>query len=469
MKLIKKIFAIAAIVVFAISSTASETSKTFSAKYVFLFIGDGFSLPQRAAGDWYLKAQGKSPMCVNNFTYKIPTNTSSANSIVTDSAASGTAIACGTLTKNGCLGLDSNGNRLESVAELAHKKGMKVGLISTTPITHATPAAFYAHRKSRSNGYGIGLDMVACQFDFLGAGGVQNNDEKNNPDYCGDIYEKLIAAKYNLVRDRKSFENLKAGDSKIVVAIEKGYMPFLIDAKADAVRITDMVAKSIELLDNPNGFFIMCEGGRIDSACHMNDLATAMKETEEFNNVILQALEFAKKYPNETLIVVTGDHETGGLTLGHPLAKNSIFAKNLLKQKMSRDSFKAELIKLLQQDKLTFDSANELAEEVFGIKLTKAQKEELKPLFEKTSPKKLDISTLIGTDISFKPDYTKKICHFAANFSGFNWGTTGHTALPVITYAVGADADLFLDVQANSDIANKLKQIVAARKAASQN
>lgn len=134
-------------------------------KYVFLFIGDGMSFPQRMMAQEYLQKTENRPLAINTLPFQAVTTTRSADSFITDSSASATAIACGTKTNNHMVGVAPDGSRLESVAEVAKQSGRKVGIITTVTINHATPAGFYAHNNSRSNYYQIGLDLVNSDFD----------------------------------------------------------------------------------------------------------------------------------------------------------------------------------------------------------------------------------------------------------------------------------------------------------------
>ena len=142
-------------------------------KYIILFIGDGMSTPQRMMAEEFSRKTGKGELVINHFPFHASTRTVSTSSLVTDSAAAGTAIACGTKTANGRIGVAPDGRtRFESVAELAKKKNYKVGIVTTVTINHATPASFYGHRISRSQYYELGLDLVNSNFDYFAGGGV---------------------------------------------------------------------------------------------------------------------------------------------------------------------------------------------------------------------------------------------------------------------------------------------------------
>ena len=193
--------------------------KVAKPKYVFLFIGDGMSIPQRMVTEQFSKLTRGKGLAINNLQCQGVTTTSSADSFITDSAASGTAIACGEKTNNGRIGMDAEGTRrLESSAEVAKAAGKKVGMVTSVTINHATPASFYAHNVSRVNYYQIGLDLIASGFDYFGGGGVAHNNKTDDPMYKGDIYDLAAEAGYIVARNRAEFEAITPGAGKKVLA-----------------------------------------------------------------------------------------------------------------------------------------------------------------------------------------------------------------------------------------------------------
>ena len=246
------------------------------AKYVFLFIGDGMSLPQRMIAQNYLKSLGGDDLLINSLPVQSITFTKSADSLITDSAASATAIACGEKTKNHYIGVDSNGNPLTSTAYVAKKSGRKVGIVTSVTLTHATPAAFYAHNSNRGNEYEIALDLVNSSFDYFAGGGIAQHDNKNAKSFKGDIYSLAKNSGYSVFVGEKEFSEI-SGQKKVIAVENKAWaMPYFIDKK-DGLRLADFTRKGIELLDNPKGFFMMVEGGKIDWMCHANDVVPRHK------------------------------------------------------------------------------------------------------------------------------------------------------------------------------------------------
>ena len=356
MKNIKKLL-LALLIVATATFTAFAEMKPV--KYVFLFIGDGMSIPQRMMAERYMQLSGQGGLAINAMKNQAITYTNSASSFITDSAASGTAIACGEKTRNGTIGLNAKGEKIESIAYVAQKAGKKVGIITSVTINHATPASFYGHNQSRSNYYNLGLDMIESGFDYFAGGGVNKNDDKKNKEYKGDIYDLAKKAGYKVFVeiDNDDFKKLNSKSGKIMAFGSKEDIPYAIDADDDDLILADYVRKGIEVLDNPNGFFIMAEGGKIDWMCHANDAATVIKEVIDFDKAVKVALEFAKKHPDETLIVITGDHETGGLTLGFAGTGYTSYIDRLSLQKCSINVFVkkiSEMRKELRRQKIVF-------------------------------------------------------------------------------------------------------------------
>lgn len=444
---------------FAVSATALAAQAAKPVKYVFLFIGDGMSIPQRMTAEELARINTGKGLAINSMPHQALTTTRSANSFITDSAASGTAIACGSKTNNGMIGMDPKGGRLKSVAEVARDSGRKVGILTSVTLNHATPAAFYGHNRSRGNYYDLGLDLVESGFDFFGGGGIAECDNKKAKSYKGDIYEIAEGRGYAVVRkDMKALAALKPGCGKVIATGADGALMYNLDAP-DSPRIADFTKKAIELLDNEKGFFIMVEGGKIDWMCHANDAATVMAEVADFDNAVKVALEFARKNPRDTLVVVTGDHETGGLTMGFAGTAYNSHIDRLNAQKRSREAFNSASKKLVGGGKdIEFEDVIPLLSESFGfafdedsespLALSEAERGELEKAFGR-----------------WKKDVSKGALSLAAakilnNKAGLAWTSDAHTALPVETSAQGSGAEVFSGTIDNTDIAKILKELV---------
>ncbi len=447
-------------------------------KYVFVFIGDGMSTSQRMATEEYARATGYGPLAMNALPYYSYTRTSSANAIVTDSAASATAIACGEKTKNATLGLAPDGSRLESVAEVAKKKGMKVGIMTTVPIVHATPAGFYAHRKSRNDSYGIALDLLASKFDFFAGGAVYDkHDDKKHKEYRGNVYELAVKDGYAVAKDKASFAALKPGCGKAWGVFAKYGQPFAIDDDGVYPTLSEIVAKAVELLDGPQGFFIMAEGGKIDYCAHGNDAGTLVREVIAMDQAVKVALAFREKHPDETLVITTGDHETGAMALGCAAAGYDFRAALLAKQKCSAEVFSRRIAQAIEKNPdLAFEELQAIVEENYGLIFDKAKADtDEKKKLRLTSGEIKELQAAFENDVAFvKARKQETIRHdvkrrrvFAATCTrilashvGISWGTHSHTVFPTLTTAQGCGAENFTGLIENTDISRRIKALI---------
>lgn len=319
---------IAAILTIALVSTASEydaqakKKNDDKAKYIFLFIGDGMGMGQVNLTDSYLSYKAGQPggqyLSFSNFPYLALCSTYSANRNITDSAAGGTAIACGAKTNNEHIGVGPDGKNLESIAYTLKSEGYNVGIMTTVPVNHATPAAFYGHNSSRYGYYDISREIVSSGFEFFGGSGFYNYKGAKGDQPAVDIY--IEENGYDVCYGQKEFE-ARDKDKGIVFIQESGRETnpenYVSDgAEGCDVKIAQMLEMGLEVLGEKEPFFIMCEGGNIDWAAHDNKTMTTVMEILDFDKAIQRALEFYNEHPDETLIVVTADHETGGVSIG---------------------------------------------------------------------------------------------------------------------------------------------------------
>ncbi len=454
----KKILLGLALVLFALSSRAGAAKPTF----FFLFIGDGLSYPQRmAAHEFSLRERGE-PLAINAMPVHATTRTCSASSLVTDSAAAATALACGTKTRNGVLGLDAEGRRLESVAEKAHKAGKGVGLVTTAPINHATPAGFFGHRMSRHEGYALGLDLLASGFDYFAGGGLSGHNDKASPLYRGDIYDLARKAGYALVReDRAAFDALCPGTNKVWVVATRREMPYAIDAEdwRGVPTLAELTAKGIERLGaNPKGFFMMVEGGKIDWAGHANDAATNVREVLAFDEAVRVALDFQKTHP-DTLVVVTGDHETGGMTLGCAATGYAFYVERLASQKCSADG----LMRIVRDERPSdFAALKPLLASCVG--LSDLSPEETRVLDEAfrhdLDAMRKGLKENEAYDAEKITRLPREVKALVSRRCGVGWTSPSHTALPVLTTSQGPGSERFTGLIDNTAIGTGLKDLL---------
>ena len=447
-------------------------------KYVFVFIGDGMSTPQRMVTEDFARKTGLGDLAMNHLPYQANTRTKSADSVITDSAAAATAIACGCKTRNCMLGVDPSTNRVDSVAEVAKRSGMKVGIITTVTIVHATPAGFYSHVPSRGAVYRIALDLVASGFDYFAGGGVYDKfDDKSAPDYRGNVFDIARQAGYEVViDDRAAWAALKPGSKSWSVFGSHG-MQFAIDADGSQPTLAELVAKGVEVLDNPKGFFIMCEGGKVDYACHANDAATNLRDIIALDDAVKVALAFQERHPDETLVVTTGDHETGGLSMGFAGIGGRFRVELLAKQCVSVESFSSQFKKLARDrgGNVTFDEMKPALREKFGLmfpedpgdpkdnlRMTKGEVDGLRKAFEKDIKSICDcIRDTTAHDVARRYVFGQAAKNVLNAHAGVGWSSGSHTALPTFTTAKGPGADILVGMEENVDLGARLKRLLA--------
>ena len=438
------------------------------AKYVFYFIGDGMGLNQVNTTEMYLGEKqgriGTEPLCFASFPVAGMATTFSASNSITDSSAGGTALATGVKTYNGAIGVDANKERVMSVAERAKRAGKKVGVTTSVSIDHATPAAFYGHQPDRSMYYEIALQLPEAGFDFYAGSGflkpARTFDKKDAP----SIYPIFEQAGYTIARGLDEYKAKADGAGKMVLMQKEGAnsssLPYAIDRREGDLTLAQITESAIDFLsrDNKKGFFLMVEGGKIDWACHSNAPATMVKEVIDMDNAVRVAYEFYKKHPKETLIVITADHETGGLALGN--SNYTLNLKSLDCQKQSVDLLSRALTDLRKSkgNKATWEDVKALLIERMGFwgELTPTWEQEkmLRDEFE---------SSFVRNKVVFEESLYSKTEPLAAvakkvlsQMSKLGWTTGSHSAEYVPVFAVGAGSKLFMGKMDNTDIPKRI-------------
>jgi alkaline phosphatase len=291
------LFAVAiAAVVSGCKSNAEE------AKKIIFLIGDGMGL-QEVFASYTVNGGDLAIMTVSHVGLQ---KTQSANKYITDSAASGTAMACGEKTNNGVIGLDTAMHELESILKFAEKQSMATGLVSSSSITHATPASFIANDESRNNYEAIAADFLKTDIDVFIGGGLDHFSKREDG---RDLTKDLETNGYTVTSTVEQFIAHKSG--KLAAFTAPVHNPNVLNGRGDMLPLA--TKKAIELLDqNEKGFFLMIEGSQIDWGGHANDQEYVITETLDFDKAVKIALDFAKA-DGETLVVITADHETGGM------------------------------------------------------------------------------------------------------------------------------------------------------------
>ena len=426
------------------------------AKYVFYFIGDGMGVNQVNGTETYLAALegriGTVPLCFSSFPNVGLVTTYSATNGVTDSAASGTALSCGKKTKNQVLGLLKDlKTEVNSVATWAQAAGAAVGISTSVSIDHATPAAFYAHVPYRKMYYEIGKQLTQSNFDFFAGSDFKKPFEKQDTE--GTLYEQSEKAGYTIARGYSDFTQKRNAKKMILLQTEeasekeRACIPYAINRQEGDLSLSQITTAGIDFLmdKKKKGFFFMIEGGKIDWACHANDAGTAFREVIDMDEAVKIAYEFYKKHPKETLIVITADHETGGLSLGRgPYELNT---QLLQYQKMSTDVYSLHLDSLCHMagNHLSWEMLKNDLREHWGfwdkIELSEEQTQLLKvaALSVLTHSEGVKIKNLYGS-ASGLADAARAVMSEVALIG---WQSRGHSNGYVPVFAIGAGAEQF--------------------------
>lgn len=484
----------------AIASLNAETKITAPAtgkgtpKYVFVFIGDGMSYPQIQSAAYYTgkdaagivdvvkksENPSDSPEMKALSFYQFPVagsaSTYDATSFAPDSASTATSIFTGYKTHSSSINVDITKKiKYRTIAEqLRDQKKYKIGVISTVNLNHATPAATYAHQASRKSNYPIGQELVSSNFEYFAGGALMDPQDKNKDKTS--IYDLAKNAGYKVCFDQKSAAALKNGDKALVIAetlADSDSMSYDNDRKEGEWALRDYVRKGIEVLDNKTGFFMMVEGGKVDWACHANDARSSIADTLALSEAVEEAISFYNKHPKETLILVTADHETGGLTIGYAGTDYNLFFRTLDSQKISYAKFDSDYVSGYKKNGTSFEAVMKDVEKLFGLKmpgadgrnkngglvLTDYELSRIKTAYEKTIKNDNNRSQMEYDIYGTYEPLTITITHILNAKSGLGWTSNSHTGLPVPVFALGAGQEEFKGFYDNTEIYKKLAKL----------
>ncbi len=434
------------------------------AKYIFYFIGDGMGTNQVLASEMYLAELegriGRKQLLLTQFPYSGQVTTFSASNGITDSAAAGTCLATGTKTNNGTLGLSPQKDTLRTIAEILQQQDYGIGIMTTVAIDHATPAAFYAKVPDRDQYYEIGTQLAYTNFDFFGGAGfhqpVKQHDKKapNLYDLCeeqgytfahgyADAQNKMNANKLILTQTTDGIDRTK----------QAGSLPYAIDRQEDALTLRQIVSTAIPYLSQKHDrFFMMVEGGMIDYACHGQDGATAIGETLDMDAALEEAYRFYLDHPDETLIIVTADHETGGLAMGN--GGYVLNLQTLQNQHCSAWILSDLLSALFKDDTPTWDEVKNLLAKQLGfytsVELTSEEDALLHNLYNRAiAHKDGKVKTLYKT----MDELGNTAIALLNKKAHLGWTSYDHTGHAVPVFAVGVGAERFTGWHDNTEIA----------------
>ena len=438
------------------------------AKYIFYLIGDGMGLNQVNLTEIHqAETQHKSnptPLVFTQFPHVGFASTHSLSNGVTDSGAGGTALAVGKKTKNGVIGMDSTGTiPYKSIAYAAKEQGKKVGIITSVSIDHATPASFYAHQPDRDMYYEIGHEIINSNFDFFGGSNFLKPETTFDGKKAASLRPLLEKAGYTIVKGKDAYSKKSNKADKMIFMNSDGTpadaLKYAIDQKPEDLKLADLTAAAITALhqDNSKGFFLMIEGGKIDWACHANDAATTIQEVLDFNASAQLAYEFYQKYPKETLIVVTADHETGGLGIGN--GSSSLKTRILSHQKTSQSEL-SNAIGNLRKDRpnATWDDLKNLISLQTGlfskIEVPETDRKALQDAYQKSF---VDHQNETAKSLYASDDKIAALSISILNRMGsISWASNNHSAAYAPVYAIGAGSELFNQKMDNTDIPKKI-------------
>ena len=444
------------------------------AKYVFMFIGDGMGPHQVLSTEMYLAELegkiGRKQLLMTTFPYSGQAATFSSSSGITDSAASGTCLATGKKTNNGVIGLAHDSTPVYSVASQLKEQGWGIGIMTTVTIDHATPSAHYAHTPSRNDYYIIGTQLTESNFDFFGGSGFSSPQDKKNPS-APNLYDLAEQKGYTLAGGYADAKT-KIGSEKLLVVPEErlqdrsrhaGALPYAIDRGDKDLKLSQLVELAIAQLSTYDRFFMMAEGGKIDYASHANDGATVLHEVIDFDQAIQVAYRFYEQHPDETLIVVTADHETGGMALGN--SDYILNLKVLANQQCSLDKLSDQLSDLHKAEgkNLQWEQMKQLIAANTGlytlVEMTEEEDANLQDAFASMMSHQ-DVVKTLYKDLNA---LAAKALAILNKKSRLGWTSGGHTASAVPIFAIGVGAERFTRWHDNSEIAPLIYQATQSK------
>ncbi|MEX1333680.1 MAG: alkaline phosphatase [Candidatus Limnocylindrales bacterium] len=426
-------------------ATAEEPAA--EAKSAILLVGDGMSLAQVYSAQIYAEEVLDGSLVLPSIADTAVTTTHSADSMVTDSAAAGTAIHAGHKVENGSINVLSDGAWTYTLGQAAREAGKSVGVLSTARITHATPASVYGHDADRDAENLFAEQMVEFMPEVALGGGARHFLPEGKREDGRNLIDEMVGMGYTNVTNA---EELRAVDTEntahLLGLFTSSHMSYEVDrvnGELDEPSLAEMTAVALDVLDNdPDGFFVSIEAGRIDHACHDHDITGSIWDTLAFDEAVRVALDYQAEHP-EVLVIATADHETAGLSLGH--GTEYFTTINEL------SGVTCSLASL--SDMISEDPANAVAlAEGCGLVLS----DDHIAMLGEHPPEAEEVE---GMDLGYAYTWAHYVLALAeAEMAGIEFGPWAHSGMPVITYAVGPGADMFTGTIDNTE----LPQYVAA-------
>lgn len=455
MKSRKTLLALAASAAVAVNSVNAQ-----DARYIFYFIGDGMGLGHVNATEIYNREvlHSQQPILMMTFPVASQARSYSASSPITDSAAAGTALSTGHKTKNSMIGMNPDTVSVNSIAVDFLNAGYAVGVGTTVQADDATPAAWYAHAANRGMKESIAPQAAASGLSFLGGGGFKLGP-KDSPEF-ERFRAEMKKAGYETVEGNGQFADLRQKGKfpkKVLMYSDTpvgGQVGYTIDSVPGAMTCADITEACLHTLrnDNPDRFLMMMEGGNIDWAAHANDPGGVIKEILNFQDAINVAYQFYLRHPDETLIVVTADHDTGGMAYGRPGKNQNIAYADA--QRISKDRFNDWAREFGMSENPSWQIMEQQLRDKLGfwdiVPITDEETAELQRLFDKTFIEKN--AQAQETWYQTFNAFTARIFDILSTRMGIGWTTTSHAGNLVPVYAIGAGSGLFTGSLDNTDI-----------------
>lgn len=465
--MIRRTLSLIVATLFALSALAEG-----QVKYVFYFIGDGMGVNQINVTETYLAALkgkiGYEPILMSNFPVVGLVNTYSATNGVTDSAAGGTALASGHKTKNGAIGmLEDLKTPCNSIAVWAQKAGKAVGVATNVAITHATPASFYGHQPNRNMYYEMGQDLCKSNFDFFaGSDFHRPNTKEGEP----TLREQAKAAGYTILTGGyKEYQKKGRKADKLILfqsdeqneKLQSDHIPYALDQDKNDLTLEQITRAGINFLmsKQKDGFFFQIEGGMIDYACHRNDIGNVINEVLDLDKAVRVAYEFYEQHPDETIIVISADHETGGLVMG--CGPYELHTDLLKYQTRSIDETKWLLNQLYKKapKKFTRAEVDKQLQAILGlgagIPVSDKQRERIDRRW-----KAIEQAINDGGKVSDRINDLCETCKYIISEAALiSWASGGHSNGYVPVYAIGPGTEVFQGRINNTEIAPAMARI----------
>lgn len=406
-------------------------------KNVILMIPDGFGIASQTAARMALGRR----LTLDTFMTG-HTDTRSADNFVTDSAAAATALASGQRTYNGAVGLDEERRPLGTVLEAAKTRGLRTGLVTTTRITHATPAGFAAHVPARGMEAEIAEQMLAVGPDVMLGGGIEFFQPDGERTDGRDLIAEAREAGYALVY---TADEMERASGRVLGLFSESHMAYEVDrAATEQPSLAAMTRKALALLDGRSGFFVMIEGGRIDHAAHGNDPVAHLHDVIAYDEAVAEALAFAER-DGETLVLSVADHETGGFSIGRD-GRYGFESEILLQSTASAEGMMMELARRTNGDRPDIAT-------VESVLLAHAAFDEV------TDDERAALALALQSESRWEPGRTMAQITSARALVG--WTTGGHTGEDVTLHAAGPGREHFMGFLDNTDVALRIAELLA--------